>query len=415
MPRGIQAGGPEARAGSFARVLARSLGLRRGFVGLLGMVVLVGMGERMAERFLPIYLVALGGGPLAVGLLNGLQNLLNAVYSYPGGWLAERAGAKRALLVFNLVAMAGYLIAMAAPAWPVVIAASVLFLSWSALSLPATMELVARVLPAAQRTMGVSMHSLVRRVPMALGPLAGGALIGAWGEITGVRLAFAAAFAMALLAIAVQQRAIDDDAPLAGGARPPAHPVALWRAFTPGLRGLLASDILIRFCEQIPYAFVVLWCMRGIARPVTAFEFGVLTAIEMATAVVCYVPVATLADRGEKRPFVLVTFVFFTLFPAALYFAQSFAWLVPVFVLRGLKEFGEPTRKALILDLAPGNRHAAAFGLYYLIRDVIVSIAAFGGALLWQQSPAVNFGAAFVCGAAGTLWFAVRRPAGSPT
>ena len=30
------------------------------------------------------------------------------------------------------------------------------------------------------------------------------------------------------------------------------------------------------------------------------------------------------------------------------------------------------------MDLAPEDRKAAMFGLYYLIRDVIVSLAAFG-------------------------------------
>jgi hypothetical protein len=45
------------------------LGLQRSTLGMLGMVILVGMGERMAERFLPIYLMALGGGALSIGLL----------------------------------------------------------------------------------------------------------------------------------------------------------------------------------------------------------------------------------------------------------------------------------------------------------------------------------------------------------
>ena len=73
------------------------------------MVVLVGMGENMAERFLPIYLMALGGGFISVGFLNGMDNLLGALYSFPGGYLADRLGTKRALLVFNLIAMAGFL------------------------------------------------------------------------------------------------------------------------------------------------------------------------------------------------------------------------------------------------------------------------------------------------------------------
>ena len=77
------------------------------------------------------------------------------------------------------------------------------------------------------------------------------------------------------------------------------------------------------------------------------------------------------------------------------------------FVVRGLKEFGEPTRKALIMDLAPDNCKAGMFGLYYLIRDVFVSVGAFGGALLWQISPETNFLAAFVFGVVGTVGFAI--------
>jgi Zn-dependent protease len=78
-------------------------GLRKSIVGLLGMVILVGMGEHMAEQFLPLYLLALGGGFISVGFLNGMDNLLGALYSFPGGYLSDRLGTKRALLVFNLI------------------------------------------------------------------------------------------------------------------------------------------------------------------------------------------------------------------------------------------------------------------------------------------------------------------------
>ena len=96
------------------------LGLRRSTVGMLSMVILVGMGERMAERFLPIYLIALGGSALSIGLLNGLDNLLSALYSFPGGYLSDRLGTKRALLVFNIVAVCGYLVVILIPAWQAV-------------------------------------------------------------------------------------------------------------------------------------------------------------------------------------------------------------------------------------------------------------------------------------------------------
>jgi hypothetical protein len=46
--------------------------------------------------------------------------------------------------------------------------------------------------------------------------------------------------------------------------------------------------------------------------------------------------------------------------------------------------------------------------VYYLVRDSIVALAAFGGGLLWMHRPEANFLTAFGCGAVGTLWFALR-------
>jgi MFS family permease len=270
-----------------------------------------------------------------------------------------------------------------------------------------------KVLPLNKRTMGVSMHSLVRRIPMALGPLLGGVLITVWGERGGVRLAFGAALVMAVVALLIQQRMIEDDKPDNHSATdscpltPEKNPLKLLRLMNPAMKGLLATDILVRFCEQIPYAFVVVWCMKTIAQPVSAVEFGVLTTFEMTTAVLVYIPVAYLADRSTKKPFVLMTFVFFTLFPLVLLYSRSFEWLLLAFILRGLKEFGEPTRKALIMDLSPDHCKAGMFGLYYLVRDAFVSLAALSGAFLWRINPEINLVTAFVFGIIGTVGFAI--------
>ncbi len=394
---------------SFRRI-AEFFGLKRSIIALLGMVILVGMGERMGERFLPIYLMALGGGELTIGLLGWLQNQVGAIYSFGGGYLSDRLGFKRALLAFNLLAMMGYVLVILIPSVWAVIAGAFFFLTWSAISLPATMSLVARALPRTKRTMGVTMHSLIRRIPMALGPLIGGLFIDTWGERTGVRLAFLVALAMAIVAAAMQQVMIRDEGLTVPASTRTAegNPLRLFRLMSPALRNLLTADTLIRFCEQIPYAFVVVWCMKIISSPVNAFRFGVLTTVEMATAVLVYVPVAYFADKTQKKPFVVITFLNFTLFPLVLIFCHSFWPLILAFILRGLKEFGEPTRKALIMDLAPVDREAGMFGLYYLIRDTVVSLAAFGGAALWMISPTANLLTAFGFGVVGTAWFAWR-------
>ncbi|MCX7805413.1 MAG: MFS transporter [Planctomycetota bacterium] len=385
------------------RKVIEFLGLKRSIAALRAMVVLVGMGEKMAERFLPVYLVALGAGLEMAGILNALDNLLSALYSFPGGYLSDRLGYKRALLVFNLLAMSGYAIVIAVPAWWAVFLGSFLFLSWTAISLPATMSLVADVLPKNKRTMGVSMHSLVRRIPMALGPILGGIFVDTWGREAGVRLAFCFALALGVLSIALQQKLIKERKDAGGEAE--GNPLLLIIGMPVPLKSLLVSDVLVRFCEQMPYAYLAIWCMDVCRR--SGAEFGVLTAVEMATAVLVYIPVAWLADRGNKKPFVVATFGFFTIFPAALLVAKTLPLLIVAFVIRGLKEFGEPTRKALIMELAPEGRKAATFGAYYLVRDSVVSLGAFAGAYLWVISPDVNLLAASACGLAGTIWFAL--------
>lgn len=379
-------------------------GLNRSIVSMLVMVVFIGLGEKMAERFLPLYLMALGGSAWVIGGLNSIDNALSALYSLPGGYLADRLGCKRSLLLFTGLAMIGYLIVILVPSWQAVLIGAVFFIAWTAVSLPAIIGLVTTAVDKDKRTMGVTVHSFVRRIPMALGPVIGGLLIGAFGRTDGVRLAFLAALAMGFFSLFVVQRFMADDRACAAPKRQP----SLWQSFR-HIRGslvnLLVSDILIRFAEQIPYAFVVIWAVEK--NGLTALEFGVLTTIEMATAMLVYIPVAYLADKYGKKPFVLITFGFFTLFPLVLGWAHTFPLFVLAFVIRGLKEFGEPTRKALIADLAPEGAKAATFGAYYFLRDLIVAAVSFSGAYFWSISPRTNFMVAFGCGLVGMVVFGI--------
>ena len=244
--------------------------------------------------------------------------------------------------------MTGYAIVIFFPYWQAVLIGALFFISWSSISLPATMDMVAGVLPKNKRTMGVSVHAMVRRIPMALGPIIGGIMIEIFGVTEGIRISFTVAFILAGISLALQQSMIKETV------RKIEKDKLTLRGFslisTP-LRNLLVSDILIRFCEQIPYAFVVIWCIS--INKITPIEFGLLTTIEMITAMLIYIPVAYLADKSAKKPFVIMTFGFFTLFPLILLFSTSFWTMVIAFIIRGMKEFGEPTRKSMIMDLAP--------------------------------------------------------------
>ena len=284
----------------------------KNLVVLLSAAIFIELGEKMGERFLPLYIMALGGGGLAVAFLNAADNFLGAVYSFPGGYLSDRIGYKSSLILFNIAAIVGYAIVIVFPCWQAALAGAVLFISWSSVSLPAVMSAISKVVPFHKRTMGVSLHSIARRIPMAIGPVLGGLCVQRWGEREGVRVAFAFALLLATAALLLQHYFLEHIA------EPPTekmqkNPFKVLALTSPKLRHLLVSDILIRFCEQIPYAFVVIWCIKNVgASPV---EFGALTALEMCSAILIYIPVAWLVEKNKtKKPYIAITFAFFAAF-----------------------------------------------------------------------------------------------------
>ena len=375
--------------------LAGFLGLQRNLVLLCLAIVAIGTGEELWMRFLPKYLEVLGAGVLAIGLFDALKTLLGALYSWPGGAVIDRWGHRTSLLLFTALSIAGYALVFAIPFWPAVILASFLFLAWSNLSLPAMFTLVGANLPPGKHSMGIGLQSLVKRVPILIGPVLGGILIDRLGIVPGVRVGAIVSVGAGLLALALLNRV--RDSAVTRSVMPGL--LKTLKAFQPRLRRLLLSDILIRFCERIPFAWVVIYAMDGAG--MSGEQVGILIAIEVIAAMLCYIPAAYFADRYGREPFVIATFLFFTAFPVVLNFGHTFAMLAVAFAVRGLKEFGEPARKALIIGYSDPNTRGRTVGAYYLIRDTVVTTGSFLGAALWKLGPSFNFWTAAGLGAAG--------------
>ncbi len=375
------------------------LALERNVIHLLALVIIIGVGEKMWERFLPKYIEGIGGSILVIGGLGFFQNILNAFWSLPGGYIADTLGNKKAFFIFNILAICGYIIAIVFTNWFAVVVGMVFFSAWSSVSLPASMSLIVKSVGTKKTAMGISMHSIVRRIPMMLGPIIGGVLITTFGIVIGIKISFFISIVLCVVGIFFQQQFSNDKKEQTESI----SPWQLWKKFDARIKNLLISDILIRFCEQIPYVFVVLWCLDTVK--ISPVEFGILTSIEMLTSALIYIPVASFSDTLERKPFVTITFIFFTIFPTVLYFSNSFFMLAIAFFIRGLKEFGEPTRKAMIMDFSVAGAEARSFGLYYFIRDTIVAFAAFVGGWLWQFNPTINLFSAFVFGIIGTVYF----------
>ncbi len=393
---------PGEQSVSPGRRLADFFGLKRNLVILLIAIFVIGAGEELWMRFVPKYLQAVGATVFVIGLYDALRTLLGAIYAYPGGVLVDSWGHRRAFLIFNVVSIFGYALVLLVPHWAAVIAGMFLFLSWTCFSLPATFSLVGAALEANRHSMGVGVQSVIKRLPIMIAPFFGGMLIDRFGIINGVRLALIMSVLFSAVTILVQLQLREEP-------KQKFEKNDRWnfwqslRGFNSPMRRLLFSDILIRFCERVPYAWVVIFAMDYIG--VSARQVGILTTIEMLAATLCIIPASHYADRRGREPFVIVTFIMFTLFPISLLMSRSFSALVIAFIIRGFKEFGDTSRKVLIIGYSESERRGQIIGAYYLVRDLIVSTGAILGAYLWELGPALNFLGAAALGVAGTIFY----------
>jgi len=361
-------------------------------------VFLLGLGEELWKKFLPKYLEALGASTPIIGLFGTAEDFFDAVYQYPGGWIADRLGRRRAFLIFITLASAGYVVYYFASSWPFVFVGLALVMAWQSMASPAIFAVIGDSLPRDRRAMGFTLQSILKRVPIVIAPVIGGAMIASLGIVKGIHAGLLITLGLAAITLLLVLKVN-----IAIKASPATNIAGVWRSFHAGLKRLLISDVIIRMCEGMTGVLTILYVTN--VHGFSTARYGTLIGLQMIVSILVYIPAGKIADRIGRKPFVIVTFFSFALFPLAVMFAMNFGFLILAFVIGGLREIGEPSRKAMIVDSARDDLRARSVGLYYLIRSLSITPAAAIGGLLWKISPQVPFVVAGVIGLIGTIVF----------
>ena len=361
-------------------------------------VFILGLGEELWKKFLPKYLEALGATVPVIGLFGAAEDFFDAIYQYPGGWIADRFGRRRALQTFLVLACIGYLVYLFGRSWPFAFIGLAFVMCWQSMASPAIFAVIGDALPPTKRAMGFSIQSILKRVPIVIAPLVGGAIIARRGIVAGTHIGLIATIIIAIVTFLLIRLMT-----IAHEAHSSINIFGVWNSLQSNLRRLLVSDIFIRTCEGMADVLVILY-VTNVLHLSTA-RFGTLLAILFTTTLIIYIPAAKAADRVGRRPFIIATFCAFALYPLAVIAAHDFLGLVIAFIIGGLREIGEPARKAMIVDSANPKLRARTVGLYYLLRSLAITPAAAVGGLLWKVTPQTPFLIAGAFGVAGTFLF----------
>jgi MFS family permease len=368
-------------------------------------LLVFGFAEEIAMRFVPVLMRALRASDATIGLLGTTRDLCDAMLAYPGGRLSDRWGPTRTLRLVGAISIAGYVLTAVAPNPAIVLVATVLTMAWPSMGIVATFDVVARGRKKA--TNAFALQAMLRRVPMVLGPLLGGVLVAHFGNGDGTRAAVALASVLASLAVLgfvrnLESHHVDRDIDRGGAARArPFFPLRTLRAMAARMKVLLAAEVLVRFSEGLPDVFIVVYVLEQSKQP--AETFGALVALRSIVSIACYLPGARLAHRTRPEVAVTLGFLAYAAFPFAIASASSLMGLALAFVIGGLREIGEPSRKTLLVELSGDIPVGDAIGTYLLVRGLLVSGAGVVGGKLYAIAPTLPFHVATAVAIAGAL------------
>jgi MFS family permease len=403
------------------------LGLNASTGALLAAILLVGMGSELWSPLMPEYLSSLAAPVLLIALYGSVKDFFDAVNFYVGGVLAARFNTRRALLFFNALPLVGLALLLAWTNKYAIFVALPFVGVWNSIAGPATLRVVGDTLAEHRRPMAFSLQSIQKRLSSMLAYFASGGLVLWLGKVQGVRAALALSIVLVAISLLIQyhymRTAVSDRT------RVHHQPLALLRRLDPQLRRLLVSEICVRWCDSMPRELIILYCVpllipllrsSGVQTPAdgsaaaVAFYVGVLLVIMNVTSLLLYFPVGHWASKrgAERKPFIGLTFVFFALFPLALVTlggALGVWGFILAFVVSGLREFGEPARKAMITELVPADCRTQAIGIYWSARAAGTAPASLAGGLIWWLAgPQAMLWTASALGALGAALFYLR-------
>ena len=385
---------------------ARPAGLP-GAVWALGLTSLfMDISSETIHSVLPTFLViGLGTSAVYLGVIEGVAEATASIVKVFSGVLSDYMGRRKplALLGYGMAALTKPLFPLASSAGTVFLARFIDRIGKGIRGAPRD-ALVADVTPPDQRGAAFGLRQSLDTVGAFAGPVLAMILAVAFtGELrTVLWIAVIPAFlSVIVLWVGVREPKVQP----AAGVKPRsvnlnvhAMPASFWIVCT-----VASVFMLSRFSE----AFLVLVGTRAGLTP--AFAPIALVAMNLAYLLSAY-PVGKLSDRMEKPQLLVSGCAILAIANFTLAFASTPVLLVVGSLLWGLHMgFTEGIFAAMVANSAPKDLRGSAFGIFNLLRGLVLLVASVAAGILWDKvgpQATFGFGSALAVATVAALWLA---------
>jgi len=331
-------------------------------------------GRSMAYSYVSLYILALGGDPEQIGLINSLAPLLGLIAFPLGGYLADHVDRAKIMGWTTIVAASMELLYAVAPTWHWLALGSLL-MGLGVLQFPASSSLIADSTTTQDRSRAIGLMNTLSSLPAMAAPWVAGLVVDGAGVDPGVRYLYAflgcgniLSGLLVLQWVHEPRRAPTEHARLS-------NLFALLRETYGGLPSLF---------RQVPRTAVIVMviCVLGIAvnaiagpfwvvyavdhLGLTATEWGTILLVESAVRILGMAPAGVLADRVGRSQCVIASLAMLSGAVPLFVVVRGFWLVMAVRLLIGLASgVFVPASVALLADSLPRgvrSRAMAAFG-----------------------------------------------------
>ena len=352
-----------------------------------------------------LFVLALGGSPFIIGVIEFVSFLALASMQFPGGYLADKHGRKSLVVGLTFAMALANVFCVLAPWWPFVLLGLMLQGVFLGALVPRLQAMLADSIPSERRGLGFSIIMFVNNAVMIFSPVVAGLLCLRYGLVVGMRVAYSVTVVAFLVAAMIRVKLIetlkvDNDGfnlsnLFSDYPRAVREGLGVWRKLPLSMLLLFLTNAVSSFFGAMFLPYQVVYATKVLH--IGDFSWALVMMWFSASMVFLALPSGKLADKvGRKKP-VFVSWVLFAFFPLLFLAGGLFTLLVAYLFFGASNALYAAAYQALEADSVPQELRGKEAGCSFFMIFVLMAFGGLTGGFLYQNvSPALPFILAFL-------------------
>lgn len=349
---------------------------------------------------LPIYARDFGATGTQLGFLTASFAVARLITTFPGGWLADRTGRKKPIILGLLA----YSVVMALYGFSQDTSQLILLRGLqgmaSGIVWPVISTMVVEMVPPKDRGKAMGLYEMMHFLGMVIGPGLGGVLAGVFTTAVPFFVCGVLAFLSSILVVFTVQETVttklsadvsqtENDCfgtnPKTSGHNSIIKAIKELTPYAGIFVGLCVARFILAFSSSLMQPVLSVYANEEIG--ISEAGVGMLFTIQGIVTLFATIPMGTVADRVGRKPMIILGKIIHASAAILVIFSGSLWPLLLVMTMRGFgRAVSNPSITAMFSGLVPVSKRGRGMGIFNIFQNVGLVVGATVGGFLYEFS-----------------------------